>query len=94
MLDGWWKDDLPTLKQLQLEVDLPEFLVAARMSPGDLELVKAVGNWTLIAFYYLLQIGGHTIKVSQWETKQTTQFCRGGVTFFCKVNIGSLKQLS
>ena len=62
MLDGWWKEDPPTLKQLPVEVDMPEFLAAAGRKPEALELVKAVGDWTFIAFYYPLQIGEYTIK--------------------------------
>lgn len=56
-LDGWRKEDPPTIKQLPVEVDIPEFLADVGRRPGASELVRAVGDWTLIAFYYLLRIG-------------------------------------
>jgi hypothetical protein len=56
-LGGWHKEDPPTMKQLPVESDVLEFLAAASAQRGASELVKAVGDWTLIAFYYLLCIG-------------------------------------
>jgi hypothetical protein len=83
-LDGWHKADPPTTKQLPVESDVPEFLAAAGSKPGATELVKAVGDWTLIVFYYLLRIGEYNIKGSRNKTKQTTQFRLRDVTFFQK----------
>ena len=93
-LEGWWEEDPPTTKQLPVESDVPEFLAAVGAKEGAMELVKAVGDWTLIAFYYLLRIGEYTIKGSQNESKQTTQFCMRDVMFFRKDKQGRLRQLS
>ena len=81
-LEGWRKADPPTTKQLPVESDVPELLAATGARPGASELVKAVGDWTLIAFYYLLRVGEYTIKGSRNETKQTTQFRVRDITFF------------
>lgn len=77
-----------------MEADVPEFLAATGAKPGASELVKAVSDWTLIAFYYLLRIGEYTIKGSRNESKQTTQFRMRDVTFFRKDKQGRLRQLS
>jgi hypothetical protein len=61
-LEGWRKADPPTTKQLPVESDVPELLAATGKCPGASELVKAVGDWTLIAFYYLLRVGEYTKK--------------------------------
>ena len=93
-IEGWRKADPPTTKQLPVESDVPELLVATGRRPGASELVKAVGDWTLVAFYYLLRVGEYTIKGSRNETKQTTQFRMRDVTFFRKDKQGRLRQLS
>jgi hypothetical protein len=93
-LEGWRKADPPTTKQLPVESDVPELLAATGVRPGASELVKAVGDWMLIAFYYLLRVGEYTIKGSRNETKQTTQFRMRDVTFFRKDKLGRLRQLS
>ncbi len=54
---------------------------------------RAVGDLTLIAFYYLLWIGKYTIKSNQNETKQTVQFKREDITFFKKNWHGQLRCL-
>jgi hypothetical protein len=52
MLDGFRKADPPTTKQLPVEVDVPEFLVQLGLSPEACELDCALGDLTMIAFYY------------------------------------------
>ena len=42
------------------------------------ELDRAVGDLTMVAFYYLLWIGEYTIKGKREETKQTAQFRKNG----------------
>ena len=93
-LKGWRKLDPPTTKQLPVESDVPELLAATGARQGASELVKAVRDWTLIAFYYLLQVGEYTIKGSRNETKQTTQYRMRDVMFFRKDKHGRLHQLS
>jgi hypothetical protein len=62
MLDGFRKANPPTTKQLPVEADVPEFLVRLGLSPEARELERAIGNLTMIAFYYLLCIGEYTTK--------------------------------
>ena len=54
ILDDWAKVDTLTVKKLPVEVDVPELLAAAAFVSTDNELIKAVGDLALIAFYYLL----------------------------------------
>jgi hypothetical protein len=62
MLDGFQKADPPTTKQLPVEADVPEFLVQLGLSQEARKLDCAIGNLTMIAFYYLLHIGNYTTK--------------------------------
>jgi hypothetical protein len=54
MLDGFRKADPPTTKQLPVEVDVPEILVTFGREPKARELDHAIGDLTMIAFYFLL----------------------------------------
>jgi hypothetical protein len=72
--DGWQKEDPPTLKKLPVEADVPEYLSEQRLRAEATELKKAVGDLTLISFYYLLRIEEYTVKGTCKETKQTVQF--------------------
>jgi hypothetical protein len=62
MLDGFQKADPPTTKQLPMKANVPEFLVQLGLSPEACKLDCAIGNLTMIAFYYLLCIGEYTTK--------------------------------
>ncbi len=57
MLDGWAKADPPTLKQLPMEADVPEYITLLARIPLATILDQAIGDLTLIVFYYLPQIG-------------------------------------
>ena len=94
MLDGWYKIDPPTIKQLPVEADVPELLAAAGESDRATILDAALGDLTLIAFYYLLRVGEYTIKGSRNETKQTKQFKIEDVTFFKNNKRGQPRQLA
>ncbi len=63
---------------------------------GSIQL-QAVGELSLIAFYYLLRIGEYTVKRqrdrSKCATKQTFQFNLEDVTFFKTDNKGILQCL-
>jgi hypothetical protein len=74
MLDGFRKADPPTTKQLPVEADVPEFLVQLGLSPEAPELDRAIGDLTMIAFYYLLRIGEYTTKGTHNNSKQTEEF--------------------
>jgi len=94
ILDGWRKEDPPTTKQLPVEADVPELLAETGRDGSATALDRAIGDLTLIAFYYLLRIGEYTIKGTRNETKQTVQFKFEDVTFFKKKALGQLRCLS
>ena len=92
-LDGWRKEDPPTTKQLPVEADVPELLAEKGRDGNTSTLERAVGDLTLIAFYYLLRIGEYTIKGRRNETKQTVQFKYKDITFFKRDSTGKLRCL-
>ena len=80
-----------------MEADVPELLV--EMGYGKLGSIQsqAVGDLSLIAFYYLLCIGEYTVKRQRDRTKrarkQTVQFKVEDVTFFKTDKHGILRCL-
>ncbi len=92
--DGWRKDDPPTIKKLPVEADVPELLSHIGSRPTANELDRAIGDLSLIAFYYLLRVGEYTVKQSRNHSKQTVQFRLGDVTFFKTDVLGNIRQLS
>lgn len=80
-------------KMMPVEVDVPEYLVKCGLQPNAPELAKAVGDWCLIAFYYLLRIGEYTTKGQRNESKRTVQFRIKDLTFFKKDATDRLRQL-
>jgi hypothetical protein len=92
--DGWQKEDPPTLKKLLVEADVPEFIAEQGLRAAAMELEKAVGDLTLIAFYYLLCVGEYTTKGTCNKTKQTVQFKYANILFFKKNAWGQLQCLS
>jgi hypothetical protein len=90
MLDGWRKIDPPTLKMLPVEADVPEYLATLGAQPSASVLDQAIGDLTLIAFYYLLHIGEYTCKAKRNESKQMVQFKMEDVTFFKQNKLGEL----
>ena len=93
ILEGWAKADPPTQKQLPVEADVPEYIASLGRSPVATELDRAIGDLTLIAFYYLLRIGEYTSKRTRNDTKQTVQFKFEDITFFKKNRSGHLQCL-
>lgn len=93
MLDGWRRDDPPTIKKLPVEADVPEFLSKVGQECNANPLDEAVGDLALIAFYYLLRVGEYTVKTSRNQSKRMVQFRLGDVTFFKKDSLGVLRQL-
>ena len=61
--------------------------------PEARELERAIGDLTMIAFYYLLRIGEYTNKGSRNNSKQTQEFKLGDITFFKKDKQGNLRCL-
>jgi hypothetical protein len=93
MLDGFRKVDPPTTKQLPVEADVPEFFVKVGLAPESRKIDCAVGDLTLIAFYYLLRIGEYTTKGARNNSKQTEEFKMGDIMFFAKDLNGNLRCL-
>ena len=53
-LDGWRKEDPPTLKKLPEEADVPECLAGLGQAADASTLVTAIGDYAIIVFCYLL----------------------------------------
>jgi hypothetical protein len=93
MLDGFRKANPPTTKQLPVEADVPEFLVKLGLESDAHEFDRAIGDLTMIAFYYLLCIGKYTTKGAWNNSKQTEEFKMGDIMFFAKDKHGTLQCL-
>ncbi len=94
MLDGCWKADPPTTKQLPMEADVPEFLVQIGLSLEARTLDCVNGDLTMEACKYLLCIGEYITKGTQNNSKQTKEFKMGDITFFTKDKLENLHCLS
>ncbi len=84
MVDGWAKEDPSTQKLLPVEADVLKFIVKDGSAPDATEQMRAVEDWLLVAFYYLLHIGEYNGTAEQSQSKQTKQFKMKDVHFFCK----------
>jgi hypothetical protein len=93
MIEGYDKEDPPTRKMLPIETDVPQLLVDVGYSKSRTAHTKAIGDLTLIAFYFLLRIGEYTVKGRRNNTKQTVQFKLEDVTFYKKTGSGQLRCL-
>jgi hypothetical protein len=97
MIHGYTKEDPPTKKKLPVEADVPELLIRMGYGKSGSTHAQAVGGVSLIAFYYLLQIGEYTVKQKRDRTqrakKQTIQFKLEDVTFFKSDKNGTLRCL-
>jgi hypothetical protein len=74
-----------------VEAKVPEYLVKCSLDSCASELNKAVGNLSLIGFYYLLHIGEYTMTSKRENTKQMVQFKMEDVRFFGKDKWGWLR---
>ena len=81
------------MKKLPVESDIPEFLARAGQAVNATERVRVVGDWSLIALYYLLRIGEYTRKALRNADKQTKQFKSSDARFFERGKDGSLQRL-
>ncbi len=93
LLDGYRLEDPPTEKKLPVEADVPELLFDMGYGPSGTTLGQAVGDLSLIAFYYLLRVGEYTIKGTRNESKWTVQFKLEDITFFSRNELGQLRCL-
>jgi hypothetical protein len=94
MLEGFRKEDPPTLKKLPVEVDVPEFMCMLGLVSGATALASAAGDLALIVFYFLWRVGEYTVKGSRNNSKQTVQFRMKDILFFHRNALGQLRQLS
>ncbi len=62
MIDGYTKADPPTKKMLPVAANVLELMVEMGYGKDGWKKAQAVGDLTLIAFYYLLCIGEYTVK--------------------------------
>lgn len=53
------------MKKLPIAIGIPAFLSSLRNSQGVNALDLAIGDLSLVVFYYLLQVSEYTIKGSQ-----------------------------
>ncbi len=89
MIDGYAKEDPPTRKMLPVETDVPELLVEMGYGDSGADHTQAIGDLSLIVFFYLLRIGEYTVKGKRNNTKETVQFKLEDVTFFQKDEDGT-----
>ena len=82
LMAGYKKWDKPVEKKLPVEADVVELLCVLGQVIGATQRDAVVGDWALIAFYYLLRVGEYTEKSSRGDTKQTVPFRMKDVTFF------------
>ncbi len=93
ILDGYRIEDPPTEKKLPVKVNVSELLFDMGYGLSSSTLGQAVGDLTLIAFYYLLRVGEYTVKGTCNESKRTVQFKLEDITFFCRNEQGQLRCL-
>ena len=84
IISGYKKWDKPVEKKQPVGIDIPELLCTMGQLSFATTQDSVLGDWVLIAFYYLLRIGEYTQKSSRQETKQTVEFRVMDVTFFGK----------
>ena len=74
MMSGFKKWDKPVEKKLPVEADVVELLCSlGQMDTASIRDAVA-GDWTLIAFYYLLRVCEYTEKSVNGDSKQTVPF--------------------
>lgn len=93
MMAGCRKWDKPTEKKHPVGVDVVELLCA--MGQLGMSALKdaVLGDWVLIAFYYLLRVGEYTEKSTRQNSKQTQEFRLKDVIFFEKGDNGNIRQM-
>ena len=94
MMDGWIREDPPTMKKLPVESDVPELLVTRGQRPEATEKERAIGDWSLIAYYYLLRIGEYTGKELRASTKRTKQFKLADSGFYGRCKRGRIRRIA
>jgi len=93
MLAGFKNFDPATEKKLACHPDLPTFACRYGHRKGASVYQQAVGDLTVIAYYYLLRIGEYTTKTRRKKKTRTRQFRAKDVTFFKLNEHGRLEPL-
>ncbi|KAL7523426.1 hypothetical protein ACHAXR_000173, partial [Thalassiosira sp. AJA248-18] len=93
MLAGFKNFDPATEKKLACHPDLPTFACMHGHREGSSPYQQAVGDLSLIAFYYLLRVGEYTSKARRKKRTRTRQFRAKDVTFFRRNKQGDLVAL-
>ena len=101
MIEGWRKSNPGVKKKLPVEVDVPEQMARMGRVACALDMVKAVGDLALIAFYFLLRVGEYTVRGCAGRrsavvdySKQTEQFRVRDARFFARSVEGTQRQIS
>lgn len=87
LIEGWRREDPPVVPQLAVPVSVPNYLYTLGHASKNPKL-RAVGNLSLIAFYYLLRIGEYTKPKFVYQNglkvraSRTVQFTIGNIGFF------------
>ena len=72
-MEGWKKDNQRTKKKFSVGIDDTEVLAGLGVAWDATEVVKTVGNYTLIELYYLMRVGEYKLKGKRNDMKQTVQ---------------------
>jgi hypothetical protein len=79
MVEGYRRDDPPPVPQLAVPIIVPQHCFQAALLHKDNPKIMAIGSLTIIAFFYLLQVGEYTqprtvlrngVRVPATRTKQ------------------------
>ena len=73
-IEGRRKEDPPTKNKLQVGIHVTDVLAELEMAKDSTEVVKSVGDCTVIVFYYFLRVGEYTVKGQRNERNQKVQF--------------------
>lgn len=57
MMSGFKKVNNPTVKKLPIEIDIPKYIASFGCQDNAGNWDKAIGDLTIVAFYYLLRVG-------------------------------------
>ena len=82
ILKGFEKKYPPRVKKLAVHPDLTDWRCKWGHRKGSSPQKKAVGDLEMIAFYYILRVGGYTAPKRQVRPPRTQQFLVNDVTFF------------
>ena len=81
MLKGLGKKDPPRVKKLAMYPYLPEWLCKWGRIKRSYPQQQAVGDLEMIAFYYILPVGGYTTPKRQGRQPKTQHFLVNDVMF-------------